>query len=342
MASAVSRTAREGRPRIAVVRLLPGLGDLLCAVPALRALRRGAPSSEITLVGLERSAWFASRFPTLVDGWLSCSCWPGLPEIDGDRRDTEGFLARAAAHRFDLAIQMHGDGRISNAITAALGATVWVGLARDPSHAAVDRRGTLGEYRADRHEVERCVDVVRLAGFAANGDTALEFPLRPTEVEAAARRLGTDRRYAVVHPGASVAARRWPPPRFAAVVDHLLRRVDTVVLTGGPAERGVTADVARLVDDRDRVVDLADATTVGELAAVLARAVVVVANDTGTVHLSAAVGTPTVSVCGPSDRRRWAPQGEVHRPVGGVPFGRWPDSPEVCDAVDRALGVAVR
>ena len=66
--------------RIAVLRALPGVGDLLCAVPALRAVRAAHPGAEVTLIGLPGATWFIERFRPYVDRLLPLTAWPGLPE----------------------------------------------------------------------------------------------------------------------------------------------------------------------------------------------------------------------------------------------------------------------
>jgi ADP-heptose:LPS heptosyltransferase len=317
------------------VRALPGLGDMLCAVPALRALRRAFPSAEVTLVGLEGSTWFVDRFDAYVDALLPCPVWPGLTEIDGPRRLAAPFVARARRRRFDVAVQLHGDGGASNVLTAALGAATWVGLAAD-GPGVRPPNGTVGAYRSDRHEIDRCLDAVALLGVDT-ADSALEFPLRDDDVRASDHVVGSATSFAVVHPGSSRAATRWTPLGFARVVDHLLGHVERVLLTGGRADGESTAAVHAIAADPGRVVDLAGATSIGELAALVHRAAVVVANDTGAAHLARAVGVPSVTVCGPSDVVRWGSRGPLERVVGGVPHGRWPSVHEVRGAVDGLL-----
>ncbi len=214
--------------RIAVVRMLPGVGDLLCAVPALRAMRRAAPTAEVTFIGLPGSYWFADRFAAYIDRWAPCSSCPGLPESTPDDLAHARFMAAARAADFDIAVQMHGDGRATNAFTAALGANRWGGLCSVGTEVP---GGTLVPVRPGRHEVERCFDAV---AFLAVGDAdgELEFPLTGTDHAAAARLVHPGRPLAVVHPGSSRPERRWPAARFAAVVDHLGSSVDRVVLTG--------------------------------------------------------------------------------------------------------------
>jgi ADP-heptose:LPS heptosyltransferase len=333
------RPTLAGHVRVAVVRALPGLGDLLCAVPALRGLRATWPSARVTLVGLAGAAWFVERFSRYVDDLLPCDVWPGLAEIDGPSTATAPFLERARRRRFDLAIQMHGDGRASNALTAALGATRWIGLSLDDGAPPPD--GVVGHYRLDHHEIDRCVDVLGLVGVTA-ADRTLEMPVREADVLAAGRLVEPDLEIALVHPGASTAARRWSPIGFGGVVEHLLDVVDRVVLTGGPGESVVTAAVRSAVPGAARLVDLAGRTTVGELAALAARSRVVVTNDTGVAHLASAVRAPSVTVCGRSDRPRWAPRGALDRVVGGDPPGRWPALLEVRVAIDGLLAETVR
>jgi ADP-heptose:LPS heptosyltransferase len=319
---------------VAVVRALPGLGDMLCAVPAVRALRAALPSGRITLVGLPTASWFVERYAHYVDDLLPCHVWPGLVEIEGPAEAAAPFLHRARRRRFDLAVQMHGDGQASNGLTAALGATRWIGMSLDGASRL--QGGRVGRYRLDHHEIDRCVDVLALLGVPAT-DLSLELPVSAAEVAAAGRLVDPELEIALVHPGASIAARRWSPLGFGRVVEHLLDVVDRVVVTGGPSERPVIESVTAGVAHDARLVDLGGRTTLGELAALAGRARVVVANDTGVAHVASAVRAPTVTVCGRSDRARWAPRGPLDRAVGADPPGRWPSLHEVRAAIDGLL-----
>ena len=118
------------------------------------------------------------------------------------------------------------------------------------------------------------------------------------------------------------------------MVDHLGGAVDRIVLTGLAGERDAVRAVASVA--ARPTVDLAGRTSLGTLAALMARASVVVVNDTGPAHLAAAVGTPTVTVFGASDRDRWAVRGARHRAVAGR-AGRWPSVAATVDAVDELV-----
>jgi ADP-heptose:LPS heptosyltransferase len=334
----VGRPSPNRPGRVAVVRALPGVGDLLCAVPALRALRQAAPRSEITLIGLDGAAWFPARYPHYIDDFLPVPAWPGLAEIEGPARAAGPFLAAARRRHFDVAIQMHGDGRSSNALTAALGAARWIGLGRREDEPPPG--GLVGPYDTERHEVDRCNDVLALLGITVV-DPTLEFPTTGDEDRDVARFVPPRSSLAVVHPGSSRSATRWSPLGFARVIEHLQHSVDHVVITGGPDERGLTEAVAAATAAAG-VVDLGGATSLGVLGALMRRASVVVANDTGAAHLAAAVGAPLVTVCGPSDHVRWAPRGRLVQVVGGEPYGRWPTIRQVRRAVDAILAGAVR
>jgi ADP-heptose:LPS heptosyltransferase len=299
------------------MRALPGLGDLLCAVPALRALRRSSPDAQIALIGLTSVAPIVARFRHYVDELLHFPGFPGIPEAPPDPPRLVEFLAAAHRRRFDLALQLHGSGRTSNAFVALLGARRTAGFFA--AGTAAPGCGLFRPYPQDRAEPLRNLALMRLLGIEA-ADASPEFPLR--EEDRAERASLADRhrlepgRYACIHPGAAEPRRRWSPQRFAEVADALAQRGLRPVLTGGPDERAITCATATAM--RTAAIDLGGATSVGGLAALLAAAAVTVSNDTGTSHLAAAVRAPSVVIFTGSDPLRWAPLDRaLHRPLAG-------------------------
>jgi ADP-heptose:LPS heptosyltransferase len=326
------------RTRIAVVRALPGVGDLLCAVPGLAALRAAHPDADITLVGLPSAAWFVEAHPRLVDDLLPVAGVPGLPEVVPDAAEARRFHATAAARRFDLAVQVHGSGVTTNPLTTMLGARLQVGAARPDQW---QPPGTVVPYPDDVHEILRVLTVTTAAGAPSVG-TDLDLPLAPASRAEARRLLGGPRParapYVCLHPGASRPANRWPPESFAAVADRLAGAGHRVVLTGSRAESPVTAAVASAMTAP--VVDLAGRTSVVTLAAVFAGARLVVSNDTGAAHVAAALHAPGVVVFhAGGDPARWAPLDRTrHCVVAPEPgAGDWPTVAAVLAAVAARL-----
>ncbi|KWH34409.1 glycosyltransferase family 9 protein [Burkholderia stagnalis] len=309
-------------PRIAVFRALQ-LGDMLCAVPALRALRRGEPNARITLVGLPWARAFASRFSEYIEDFIAFPGAPGLVEQpEPDAAHADAFRATCRSRAFDLAIQLHGSGEYANAVVASFGA------ARTAGFVPPDGRATPLDHAIpwpdDKPEIERYLQLMRSLGYDDWGDY-LEFPLGG--LDHATWQVLSDKhglkagRYAVVHPGARMPSRRWPVERFAAVArwlaDHGLR----IVLTGTHAE----ADLADAFESRlERpCIDLCGGTPLGTLAVLIGRARLLLCNDTGVSHVAAAVGTPSIVVACGSDAARWAPlDRERHRVLAIYPACR--------------------
>ena len=285
--------------KIAVVRALQ-LGDLLCTVPALRALNAAYPEARVTLVGLPWAREFAKRFARYIHDFAEFPGFPGMPERRCDLGALPWFFERMQAEQFDLALQMHGDGRIMNPLVVMMGARRNAGFhgrgAWNPDPEA------FLEWDAGEHEVARYLRLMQSLGIASRG-THLEFPL--TEADWAEWRALRLERYACIHPGAQLPSRRWPPERFAAVGDALAMEGLRIVLTGTAKEDSLIEDVKRRM--REPAVNLAGRTSLGGIAAVVGRARLLVANDTSVSHIAAAMRTPSVIVSCGADTRRWAP-----------------------------------
>ena len=299
---------------IAIFRALQ-LGDLLCAVPALRALRRGLPHARITLVGLPWARAFASRFRHYLDDFVAFPGAPPLPEQTPDVARLPAFFADMRARRFDLAVQMHGNGMHTNAIVARFGARCVAGfhVADEP---VPDARCYL-PYPAHLHEIRRNLRLVELLGVAAHGET-LEFPLTQRDRDELAMLPGLPRfvpgSYACLHPGARNPAKRWPVERFARVGDALHASGFDIVLTGSAAERPIADAVGQAMQAPS--FNLASPISIGAMAALLADARLLVTNDTGVSHVAVGLGLPSVVVFFATDPRQWAPlDARLHRTV---------------------------
>ncbi|HEX6992665.1 MAG TPA: glycosyltransferase family 9 protein [Gammaproteobacteria bacterium] len=302
------------RARIAVVRALHGLGDMLCAVPALTALRRAHPDAHITLIGLPACRWMVERFEALLDALVPFPGFPGIPERPYSPVALERFVAAARAAPFDLAIQMHGSGTVSNAFTTMLGARAAAGL-YETTHARP--AGRFFPYPRRGPEIHRCLHLTRALGCPSDDDEVV-FPVRADDRAALGEHVPlrglVDGPFVCLHAGARDPARRWPAERFATVGDVLAAQGYRVVLTGTAAERGAADAVAAAMCKPS--LNAAGTTSLGVAAALLERAALLVTNDTGISHLAASVGTPSVVVFLASDPERWAPlRRERHRPV---------------------------
>ncbi|WP_431946856.1 glycosyltransferase family 9 protein [Actinacidiphila sp. bgisy167] len=278
------------RPRVLVLRAL-GLGDLLTAVPALRALRRALPDHELVLAAPARLAGVCAATGA-VDRLLPAAA-PG-------RAVPDSLPWRGPPPR--LAVDLHGNGPPSHLLLQRLRPERLLAYARPGSPALV---GPV--WHEDEHERARWCRLLTWYGLPADpSDLAL---LRPRAASPAPGAV-------VVHPGADAPARRWPAEQFAAVADRLRRTGHRVVITAGAGE----AELARRVAHR---AGLAAGDVLGgtadvpftRLAALVAHARCVIVGDTGLAHLASAFGTPSVVLFGPVSPRLWGPP---HRPCHRV------------------------
>lgn len=324
--SLVPDTPRDVPPcHVGVFRALV-LGDMLCGVPALRALRKGWPHARLTLIGLPWARELASRL-WMVDDFIEFPGFPGLPESNPDLPALPGFLQRMQDEQFDLLVQMHGSGHLTNSLLAACGARHVAGFFGPGAY--VPEPALFTPWPAG-HEIERLLALVDALGLPRSG-TALEFPLRDADRIEMARLWPAaygDTPYVCVHPGAQLASRRWPAERFAAVADALAGRGLAVVLTGTAAEKALVAQVQQAM--HRPAVNLAGGTTLWTLGALVERARLVVCNDTGISHVAAALRTPSVVVSAGADVERWAPMDHARHTVLWQPVPCRPCSFERC------------
>ncbi|MGI9119336.1 MAG: glycosyltransferase family 9 protein [Acidimicrobiales bacterium] len=292
--------------RIVVLRA-NALGDLVFTLPALEALSLAYPDAEIVLLAREWHRELLAVRPGPVDRVVPV---PAFEDTLGpeDHQELDKVITAMAAEGVDLALQLHGGGANSNPLVCRLDARVSAGL-QDTGAETLDRNVPYVVYQS---EVERLLEVVATVG-AVPLNRQPHFPVIESDRAEAGAIVPVGGPLAVLHPGASDPRRRWPGERFAAVGDALAQAGASVVVTGTAAEVLLVQEVVDAM--RRPATPLAGALSIGGLAGLLAGAGVVVSNDTGPLHLAAAVGTPTVGIfwcgnlinAGPTTRSRHRP-----------------------------------
>lgn len=281
--------------RILAVRL-DNLGDVLVTGPAIRAIKESLPEAELTLLASPVGAQVGKLHPDVDDvmvyraPWMDP--WRKLPQ-DPER---EMATIRMLADRdFDGAI-IFTSFRQSPLPSAYLCYLAGIPLRLA---ASIDGPGSLLTTRHKHpervmHEVERGLDLVGAIGLSTGRqDLALHVPdMGRFEARAALNDAGS-RPLVVVHPGCSMPARTYPPEMFAAVADGLIRALGaTVVLTGSEDERNLTASVRAMMGEEP--LDLAGKLSFEGLCGLIEVADLTVTNNTGPMHIAAAVKTPVV------------------------------------------------
>lgn len=287
---------------------LDNLGDLLMTTPALTAVRDSLPAARITLLASPSGAAAARHLPGIdaaipfVAPWVTPRDEAPVP---GELGENELRMAiRLAERRFDAAI-------IFTVCTqSALPAALLCRLAGIPLRLAYSREnpyGLLSDWLPEqdvvgdgmRHEVARQLDLVAAVGLFS-GDAHLQFGYGIEHVrrlQEIMRLAGHDpaRPYFVVHPGASAPSRRYPAVHFGVAADIIVRESGcTAIYTGSDGEQAIVEEARAVMGEPS--VSLAGHLGLGELAALIAGAEVVVANNTGPVHIAAAVNTPVVDL----------------------------------------------
>jgi ADP-heptose:LPS heptosyltransferase len=309
-----NRIAVQQPKRVAVFRALY-LGDLLCVLPAFRALRKSLPEAEITLIGLPWARVFVDRFSDYLDDFVEFPGFPGFPERTPQIDRIPAFLAEMQSLEYGLALQMQGSGGIANSLVVLFGASLNAGFYL-PGQYCPDSEHFL-PYPVHEPEIWRHLRLMEFLGLPLSGED-LEFPIYAQDrsdlkrlEESLSLKLSD---YACIHPGSRSTDRRWSTQKFAAVGDGLARRGLQVILTGSLEESHLTESVATQM--HAPAIDLAGRTTLGTLAALLSRARLLVCNDTGVSHLAAALKIPSVVLFIASDPNRWAPRDQIlHRIV---------------------------
>ena len=291
--------------KILVIRV-DGIGDLLNSTPAIALLRENYPSAEITVLARP----------------LNASVLIGNPNVDRilifDRDEKHrGVLAQFQFYRelrrerYQLVVAMQ-TAMWSHLVAFLSGARYRLGRYQK-RFKSILTHAWRGRYRkGETHEVDRNLELVRLI-CDGEGQQKLVFHLSPDEIATAKAQLaswgiGGESFLIGIHPGGSSFDKRWPEKQYAELADRLAHHYNAAILLfQGPGEAALTNNIQKTM--QVRAITHAPE-TIRELGALLSCCDLVVCNDSGPMHLAAALDVPTVAIFGPTDHVAWHPLSE--------------------------------
>ncbi|MBI4506667.1 MAG: lipopolysaccharide heptosyltransferase II [Chloroflexi bacterium] len=285
-------------------------GDLLMATPVFAALRATFPALDLALLTSSWARPAVATNPDLSRIISSDALGLGRPDLAAALR----LGRRLHGERFDWLLVLDRSPLLA-LLALASGAPLRAGLDSRGRGLALTCRIPVPP---DRHEADLYQDVLRPLDVPVR-DPLPRYVVDPRaaeQVDALLGALGAGRPLAVLHPGGgqnpgtTLLAKRWAPERYAALATRLVARAGaTVLVVGAESDRPATAAVAAGLRPGARWHDLTARLALPELAALCARADLYVGNDSGPLHLAAAVGAPTLGLFGPTPPARYAPRG---------------------------------
>ena len=286
--------------RILIIRLAP-LGETVLTTPAIRALRQHF-----------RDAYIAYMVAPTREDLVSAN--PHLNEVLTYEPSVPKLIYQMARRKFQIAVVLQPTFRL----------VFHTFLARIPFRVGFETNAGGKKLlnlavpnNTAQHETERYLDVVRALGVETVNNEPEVF------VDSAriawvnnflqSQRLNGGKCIIGLNPGAATAYRRWCASNFAVLGDRLHERYGAhIIITTGPQEGELADQVAELMAHSPIIVNQA---TPMQLAALLQRCNLYISNDTGPMHLSTAVKTPTIALFGASNRIQWAPPWDRHAVV---------------------------
>ena len=289
--------------KIVVIDLLY-LGDLIFATPFIKNLRDNYPEARIDFVANANFAAIIENNPHLDNVYTYDKEW-GL-------RESWQFARDLNKHGYELGLNIHGNWRTA-LLMRVINPDYSVGFGTKGRGIFLDQE--LARLK-EAHMVEVYRQFLRDLGFLNLPEASLELEVAAEAKERVAELLkdyglGGNEKLIALNTGGSWPTKRWPEDKFALLGDRLKEAGFEVVFTGGAGDKKRVEQIREMMEYE--VVSLAGETSLAELAALAAQIDLMVSGDSGPVHVAAAVGTPTLTLFGPSNEKKYRPYGSEHQ-----------------------------
>ncbi|MBD2091730.1 lipopolysaccharide heptosyltransferase II [Microcoleus sp. FACHB-1515] len=280
---------------------LDTIGDVIMTTPAIRSLKQSVPNRRVTLMTSSAGAAIAPQIPELDDLIIYDSPWLKATAPRANSQPEFEMIDRLRQSNFDAAIifTVYSQNPLPSAFLCYM-ANIPLRLAHcheNPYQLLTDWIKDPEPEQFTRHEVQRQLDLVASIGAEAI-DPQMRLtvppPAKQQVLELLDREIQIDRPWLVIHPGATAPSRRYPPEYFATVARMLVQQGIQVIFTGTGSEKELVEFIQ--AEMKVNSVSLVDRLNLAQLSALLQLAPLLISNNTGPVHIAAAVETPVVDL----------------------------------------------
>ena len=280
------------------------LGDVIHALPFLNAVKKTFPDSEVDWVISKNLMGILEDNP-LINELISLDkdSWKSVKKLPETLSELSSLRKTLKSRHYDIVVDLQGLLR-SGLIAFSTPTTLKIGFddAREGSRFFYDRKVPVKE---SAHAVDKCLEIAK----AIKADTKrVKFPLHINDASKIQIKkiIGNIKEYLVIVPSARWASKRWPAENFAQLIKKLSI---PCIITGSKGDKKRVQKIIGLLSKKtsDKIIDLCGKTDLKELAALLAGAKAVVTNDTGPMHIAAALNVPVVAIFGPTDPVKTGP-----------------------------------
>ena len=290
-------------PRKILIVKPSSLGDVIHSLPFLNAVKTCLPKSEIHWIIAKGLEGILESHPMIDKLWvIDKDSWKNIQNVKSTIQEIKVLFKKLKQEKYDLVVDLQGLLR-SGVITAATGAPVRIGFreAREGSSVFYTHKVAGGK---NIHAVDRYLKIAESLG-CNTADISFPFPF----VQSSDFRLQTSDTgdYAVIVPGARWKTKIWPAEKFGKLASLL--PVESIIV-GSKTDKDIADEIVSL--SGGRAVSLAGKTNLRELIAIISRANFIVSNDSGPMHIAAALNVPVFAIFGPTDPSRTGPYGKGH------------------------------
>ncbi len=289
------------------------LGDVIHALPFLNAVKETFPKAEIDWV-ISKSLKGLLEDNPLINNLIVMNkdSWKNIRRLPKTLAEIARLKRHLKKKKYDIVVDLQGLLR-SGLIARSASAALKIGFAdsREGSTIFYDKKVNVEK---SLHAVDKCLEAAKEIGARVK---KAKFPLYPARdaKESVRELLGSTKKYIVIVPSARWVSKRWPAEKFAALIKKTSL---PCVIAGTRGDRKISGKIIdsfnkgggnKKAGIEDQVIDLCGKTDLKELVALLAGAKVVVSNDSGPLHIAAALNRPSVAVFGPTDPIKTGPYG---------------------------------